>query len=222
MLETPEKILFQFAKPFLPTNPVVFDVGAHKGGYTEYVLSELPGADCFLFEPNEQLCDSYLRGYKAFNTLVGSSAGTKDFYECAGKWDELSSMYKRPVFNGLPVFTGKVGCITINQFCADMSIEQIDLLKIDVEGAELDVLKGSVKMLSDKKITFLQVEYGGTYPDAGITGLRVIQYLNDLGYNVYELEGDELELIIPERFIEDYRYTNFLVSHRVMTCKIKN
>lgn len=222
MLEAPEKILFQFAKPFLPANPVIFDVGAHKGGYTEYVLSELPEADCWLFEPNKYLCTYLKSKYKAFNTLVGATSGPKDFYECEGKADELSSMYKRPVFDDLQVSTGKVACTTIDQFCSDMSIERIDMLKIDVEGAEFDVLKGARQMLSGKKITFLQVEYGGTYPDAGITGLHVIQYLNELGYKVYELAGSDLELIIPERFAEDYRYTNFLVTHKVMTCKIKD
>lgn len=216
MLEAPEKILFQFAKPFLPANPVIFDVGAHKGSYTEYVLSEIPAADCFLFEPNKYLCSFLKSRHKAFNTLVGAVSGPQDFYECEGKWDELSSMYKRPVFNGLPVSAGKVACITIDQFCSDMSIERIDLLKIDVEGAELDVLRGAEKMLSDKKITFLQVEYGGTYPDAGITGLQVIKYLNELGYKVYELVGDELMLITPENFVEDYRYTNFLVTFKEM------
>lgn len=216
MLEAPEKILFQFVKPFLPDNPFIFDVGAHKGSYTEYVLSEIPEADCFLFEPNEHLCDFHLTKYKAFNMLVGATFGPKDFYECEGKADELSSMYKRPVFDDLTVSTGKVGCITIDQFCADMSIERIDLLKIDVEGAELDVLKGAEKMLWGKSISFLQVEYGGTYPDAGITGLQIIQYLNELGYKVYELIGNGLVLITPENFVEDYRYTNFLVTHKEM------
>lgn len=216
MIEAPEKILFQFAKPFLPAKPVIFDVGAHKGSYTEYVLSEIPDADCFLFEPNKYLCSFLKSKYKAFNTLVGATSGPKDFYECEGKADELSSMYKRPVFDELQLTAGKVGCITIDQFCSDMSIEQIDLLKIDVEGAELDVLKGAEKMLWGKRISFLQVEYGGTYPDAGITGLQVVQYLNELGYKVYELVGDKLILVTPENFVEDYRYTNFLVTFKAI------
>lgn len=216
MLEAPEKILFQFAKPFLPANPVIFDVGAHKGGYTEYVLNEVPEADCFLFEPNQELCNLLAKKYYAFNMLVGATTGMKDFYECEGKADELSSMYHRLVFDKLPVSDRKVACITIDQWCADMSIEQIDLLKIDVEGAELDVLKGARQMLSGKKITFLQVEYGGTYPDAGITGIQVINYLNELGYKVYELAGEKLVLTTPENFVEDYRYTNFLVTHKEM------
>lgn len=215
MIESPEKILFQFIKPFLPNSPVIFDVGAHKGGYTEYVLSEVPEADCFLFEPNDRLYNLLLAGkYKAFNNLVGNSWGPDIFYECKDAADELSSMYKRPVFGELEMESRMAFCITIDKFCSDMSIERIDLLKIDVEGAELDVLKGAEQMLSEKQISFLQVEYGGTYPDAGITGLQFIQYLNELGYKVYELVEDKLTLITPENFVEDYRYTNFLVTHK--------
>jgi FkbM family methyltransferase len=222
MLEAPEKILFQIAKPFLPENPVVFDVGAHKGSYTEFVLSELPGADCFLFEPNSELHKDLDKKYNAFNILLGELRGVKTFYQCADKADELSSTYRRDVFSEVEYNTEIKKCYTVDDFCESINVDHIDLLKIDVEGAELDVLNGAEKMLSDKKISFLQVEYGGTYPDAGITGLQVIQYLNGLGYKVYELAGDELKLIIPERFVEDYRYTNFLVSHKVLTCKIKN
>lgn len=216
MLETPEKILFQFAKPFLPVRPVIFDVGAHKGGYTEYVLSVMPDADCFLFEPNSELFKELDKKYNAFNILLGEIKGVKTFYQCADKADELSSTYRREVFSEVEHNTEIKKCHTVDDFCKSENIDHIDMLKIDVEGAELDVIKGALMMLDDKKISFLQVEYGGTYPDAGITGLQVIQYLNDLDYNVYELAGDELESIIPERFVEDYRYTNFLVTFKEM------
>lgn len=216
MLEAPEKILFQFAKPFLPATPVIFDVGAHKGAYTEYVLSEMPEADCFLFEPNTELYKELDKKYNAFNILLGELNGVKTFYQCADKADELSSTYRREVFSEVQYNTEIKKCYTVDIFCESATVEHIDLLKIDVEGAELDVLKGTRQMLADKKISFLQVEYGGTYPDAGITGLQVIQYLNELGYNVYELEDEKLALITPENFVEDYRYTNFLVTFKEM------
>lgn len=216
MLEAPEKILFQFVKPFFPPNPIIFDVGAHKGGYTEYVLSHVPGADCFLFEPNFELYKELDKKYNAFNILLGEMKGVKTFYQCADKADELSSTYRREVFSEVEYNTEIKKCYTVDIFCESVSVDNIDLLKIDVEGAELDVLKGAGQMLSDKKISFLQVEYGGTYPDAGITGLQVIQYLNELGYRVYELVGNELALVTPENFVEDYRYTNFLVTFKEM------
>lgn len=49
---------------------------------------------------------------------------------------------------------------TLDKYCADNNIERIDLLKIDVEGAEHLVLKGSTRMLSEKRIRVIQFEYG--------------------------------------------------------------
>jgi hypothetical protein len=47
-----------------------------------------------------------------------------------------------------------------DEFCAEHSIDQIDFLKIDVEGAEWDVLRGFESMLSRGAIRAVQFEYG--------------------------------------------------------------
>ena len=39
-------------------------------------------------------------------------------------------------------------------------MEHIDYLKIDTEGAEYKILSGSTTLLEDKKISFIQFEYG--------------------------------------------------------------
>jgi hypothetical protein len=54
-------------------------------------------------------------------------------------------------------------------YCSENSIKQIDLLKIDVEGAELNVLKGSEKMFKEKKIKICVFEFGQTIFDMGHT-----------------------------------------------------
>src|SRR5205807_7991096 len=47
---------------------------------------------------------------------------------------------------------------TIDGFCAANSIEQIDLLKIDVEGHELGVLSGASRLLSENRIAIIRIE----------------------------------------------------------------
>ena len=42
-------------------------------------------------------------------------------------------------------------------------------MKIDVEGAELDVLLGAKELLNKGHIDYLQFEYGGTFVDANVT-----------------------------------------------------
>jgi len=47
---------------------------------------------------------------------------------------------------------------SIDSFCAQKKIDQIDLLKIDTEGHEMCVLKGAEKLLSEKRIDFVLSE----------------------------------------------------------------
>jgi hypothetical protein len=59
--------------------------------------------------------------------------------------------------------TGEVESIpatTIDAFCAEHRIERIDYLKIDTEGHDLEVLKGSHEMLSSDRISIVEVECG--------------------------------------------------------------
>lgn len=213
-----EEILFKLSAPFINKEPVIFDVGAYKGAYTDFVLSVVPGASCYLFEPNTTLCKDLLkRGYKAFELVLQDEVSGRKFYRCAGNADELSSTYRRGVFDlkdaKIDVIDEIKQGVTVDFFCTNNEIPFIDFLKIDVEGAELDVLHGAKKMLSEKKITFLQVEYGGTYPDAGITFLQVIEFVNQFGYSVYELIDGQLSYVYKETFVEDYRFCNFLITH---------
>lgn len=139
--------------------------------------------------------------------------GVKTFYECIGEADELSSTYNREVFSDVEHREDIKNCYTVDAFCESINLDFIDFLKIDVEGAELDVLKGSVKMLREERIMFLQVEYGGTYPDAGITFIDVINFIEPYDYNIYELVEGSLQKITKANFIEDYRFTNFLITY---------
>jgi FkbM family methyltransferase len=51
-----------------------------------------------------------------------------------------------------------VPCVTLDQFCTDEGNDAIDLLKIDVEGHELSVLRGASGLLSAGQIGFVQFE----------------------------------------------------------------
>jgi FkbM family methyltransferase len=54
--------------------------------------------------------------------------------------------------------TVQVKMTTIDDFCKDESIGQIDLLKIDTQGYELEVLKGATRLLNSKSIGIIYTE----------------------------------------------------------------
>lgn len=210
---TPDEIkIFSLCDPHLPFCPIIFDVGAYKGAYSDHVLSVSPDARCYVFEPNKDLYLALLHRYLAFNVALSNTKGYKVFYTCLNQADELSSLYKREIFSEVKHEEKNVLAITIDSFCDYSDIGNIAFLKIDVEGAELDVLQGAKNMLKFDAVKFIQVEYGGTYKDAGITFIQVIEFVSRFGYKVYELINDKLSLVTADAFIEDYRFTNFLIT----------
>jgi hypothetical protein len=52
-----------------------------------------------------------------------------------------------------------VEIVTVDEYCDANGIERIDLLKMDVEGFEVVVLRGSQRMLSERRVAIVQFEF---------------------------------------------------------------
>ena len=52
----------------------------------------------------------------------------------------------------------RIKVITLDTFCKDHNLHTIDLLKIDVEGNEINVLKGATSMISKNSVKAILVE----------------------------------------------------------------
>lgn len=213
MIEDFDRNLFKKCRRYLDKSPVIFDIGAHKGYYTKFVLETIPDANCYLFEPNIELAENLHQYKNVYLLAVGEHNGYKSFYVPPEANDELSSLIKREIFEEIGYEIKQVPCTSIDSFCLLNKIDKIDFIKVDVEGAELDVLNGCPLMMADKKIKFIQIEYGGTYTDSGITFKQVIETATVFGYNVYELTGNTLLPVTLTNFIEDYRYAVFLLTY---------
>ncbi|NVJ85997.1 MAG: FkbM family methyltransferase [Algoriphagus sp.] len=81
---------------------------------------------------------------------------------------------------------------TIDNYCNSNNIEKIDVLKIDVEGADTLVLYGARKMLSEKKINHIFFEQNLVRMEKlKIQSNEPINFLKDLGYIVEEISVNE-------------------------------
>jgi FkbM family methyltransferase len=209
--------IVQGLKPHLGETPFIFDIGANRGNYTDFVLTLFPDAKMLLVEPNEMWQSELARKYSdnknitLLYLLVGSKKQDAKFYYFTNHNDQISSIYRRPVFLGLPMKESVKPMTTVDAIMEFFAFGEVDFIKVDTEGAEFDVLKGAIKSLASKKIKFIQIEYGGTYPDAGITMRDVISFVNSLGYHAYSYNGSFTELD-RETFVEDFHYDNYLIS----------
>lgn len=91
------------------------------------------------------------------------------------------------------------------------NIKNIDFLKIDTEGYELDVLQGFEDFLENVKI--IQFEYGGTFLDNNIKLIDVKNYLESKGfYKFAYLTGYGTQIITD--FSDHYQYCNIVCINK--------
>jgi FkbM family methyltransferase len=150
------------------SNPILLDVGANIGKYSLMLSNEFPNARIFSFEPNKNTFDILKGNVKdkteCINVGLGSEMKTGKIYTYAdGVTSSHASIYSdvfKVFHEAEKIVDINFEMITVEDFCAKKGIKEIDLLKIDTEGNELEVLKGCGKMLSEGRIKIIQFEFG--------------------------------------------------------------
>jgi FkbM family methyltransferase len=139
----------------------VFDLGANIGVFT--IQQALRGAHVYAFEPNpdcfrrlsrtvrENELDRHVR---LFNDAVGAAPGM-GVLEVPNGWSVHGIV--RPRAESAPNGEPAVTITALDSIMPSLGVARIDLLKIDVEGAEVDVLRGATQTLS--LVERLIVEY---------------------------------------------------------------
>lgn len=148
--------------------PVVFDVGANAGIYTREVLDVFgEKADIYCFEPLKGafgILSGNMKG-RANVKLYNFGFGEKEMSAVIHSNDPaspLASCFKRDAAHlGVDMkHSETIALKRLDGFCAEQSISHIDLLKVDVEGAELAVLKGAGRLIDTGAISIIQFEFG--------------------------------------------------------------
>ncbi|MCU1370651.1 MAG: methyltransferase, FkbM family [Ilumatobacteraceae bacterium] len=152
--------------------PLVLDVGANHGDYVQAVLSANPRSVVHAFEPSADVF-AQIEGRFAdhpnvscWNHALGAEAGTATLHWPDGH-DGLASLTPRDLRAfGLEVdHHTTVEVQTLDSWAAEVGIDHVDLLKVDVEGHEADVLRGASGLLERGQIERVQFEFGGTSID---------------------------------------------------------
>tara|TARA_B110000285_G_scaffold230412_1_gene296986 strand:- start:3912 stop:4595 length:684 start_codon:yes stop_codon:yes gene_type:complete len=100
-----------------------------------------------------------------------------------------------------------------NDYMINSNITNVDFLKIDTEGYELNVLHGFEAYLENIKI--IQFEYGGTFIDNNVKLIDVINYLEKKGFYKFSYltcGGTGTELITD--FTDHYKYCNIVCINK--------
>jgi len=178
---------------------VVFDVGANIGQSIERYRALWPDARIHSFEPNPAafatLSDKYrdMHDVALHPVALADTRGESPFH--VTRIPEMSSLLEpegwlRAMSPGgkYDFSTIRIPVDTLDHFCSERGIAHIDILKIDVQGAELKVLHGGSRMLSEGRIgmLYLEANLAETYVDQ-TTLSGMLNFLEPLGYRIWNI-----------------------------------
>jgi FkbM family methyltransferase len=149
--------------PFVDDVRIVFDVGANCGAASVHFARHHPAATIHAFEPGREARSYLERNVAALPNVHVHPIGlyTEDRQARLYRGDEdlgKASVIRRDVNldESEPVELRAGGA-----WAAEQGIQRIDILKVDVEGCEVEVLEGLVGLLPTVKVLF--VEYGSRH-----------------------------------------------------------
>ena len=155
------------------TQPVVFEIGSNREMYIEAILRKIPSCAIYAFEPNRESFEILFKKFlgwgqvRAYKLALGYGASQEILYKDA-QGRSLASLTPRN-FEHLQInqqeCIERVSMTSVDDFVMTERIYP-DFLKIDVEGFELEVLKGARTTLQNDSL--IQFEFGGTYTDSRI------------------------------------------------------
>ncbi len=199
-----EKIIFL---SLIRDGDIVFDIGANRGYYT-LLYSHLVGrsGEVHAFEPvpltfkklSEQISqEKRFDNVYLNNTALGDVEDTITLYmpdeddgqasmktHCSGSWKNVTNItsYSCPV-------------IKVDDYVTRLPIKRLDFIKLDVEGAELLVLKGATQTISQfLPIVYLEI-YHDWIKDFNYSADELIQLLTYLGYSNFYLVSDKVRVL---------------------------
>lgn len=186
-----------FYRSYLRDGMIVFDVGAHVGGLTK-LFSELVGrGTVHAFEPAPAAFDELRSTLAAATNVVANRIalserpGNVRLHCYDGPFQAFNSIADRPLadygVDAGPPRLQDVRASTVDAYCAAKGVERVDLLKIDVEGAELQVLQGAKTMLVARRIGCVAFEFGQTTFDMGNTPKEIAALFHAHNYQVSNL-----------------------------------
>ena len=181
------------------------DVGANVGLYTGLALAAgEPRGRIVCVEPHEE-SRSYLEKTIALNTngadctgfltiapvAVGARSGTVALHSNSENKGD-NRIYNDPILDSARM----VALSTLDTICESAGISSIDLLKMDIQGAEFQAVKGGEKVLRNSPDCILMTEFWAYgIRQAGDDPGSFLALLEDLGFSIYGIVSGRLKTL---------------------------
>ena len=149
---------YNFALPSVPK--VIVDAGANIGLAAVYFANKFPGAAIFALEPEEtnfrllQLNASPYPQIRPLHVALWNENKPINLFDENGGHCGFRTRETEPQ-NGRQV--GTVQAVTLDALMKENKIDNVDLLKVDIEGAEIEVFKSSSNWINRVKVIMAEL-----------------------------------------------------------------
>ena len=177
-------------------NPeVIYDIGANDGSWTRDARQVFPRARYELFEANSQHTKPGVH-----TVLLGETTKDVQFYKASGPSagsNTGASVYLEVTHHYVPgTYTVEtLPMVPLDEYIAQKNLPLPDLIKLDVQGAELDVLKGGESLLPTTKYVLMEVSLHRWNKDAPMIE-DVMAYMSSQGFDLID--------IVDTHFVQNY------------------
>ena len=198
------------------------DIGANIGNYSKLLIEET-NSYIFAFEPLDGAFDNlnklvieHPNRIEAFKLALGDKNVEKNLNftdEKSEKATFLDDISKLSFYEGASNKKKLVNIVTLDEFMEQKNLfdKEIDLIKIDTEGYELEVLKGSKRLIEENKPKYIQLEFNIHQLFKNHTMYEFSKYLKK--YELFQILpfGNKLLKVNPEKAETNIFYlTNFV------------
>lgn len=172
----------------------VLDLGAFEGNWTKLIKGLYPQAQVIMVDANTEK-ENFLRPLGKFHIAVlGNEDGREAvYYKCQdGDAGSGNGIYREnTAFSFAPE---KRKCVTLSTLLG--SADGFDLIKMDVQGAELDVIRGGLPIVRNSRYLLLELQTHN-YNLGAPHFEEVVSFLNGEGFGVIDIvdlmySGDKL------------------------------
>jgi FkbM family methyltransferase len=155
-----DKYTYEIMKNYLKKDSNCIDVGAYRGEILHFMRKYAPDGQHFAYEPIKENYDFLVRKFKKdkiFNAAVSNSKGVAIFKHVVGR--PARSGFKEVIYPDSDQVVQEVRVKTVRIDDTIPHSKKVDLIKIDVEGAEYLVLDGARELISkDKPLIIMEFE----------------------------------------------------------------
>jgi FkbM family methyltransferase len=169
----------------------IIDVGAAYGSFTRQCLEIFPDALYVLVEPlveYEPMLTRLCKDHPGIRCVYAAAAASSSKAQLNVHPDLVGSSLFREVEEGTDVngVPRTVDTVTVDEIVRESGFKGPFLMKIDVQGAELDVLRGAERTLQESDYVLIEVSFFKFFENGPEVG-DVIAYMKERGFVPYDL-----------------------------------